>query len=324
MRSAPLGRCRSAPSREGKEAYLRDQAADLGGLPAALAGQQGDQLLHLVLAHQQPLHAQLGREVHDDLGVDAVEEAVRRAQELGPVLRVAVRHHVEEEPQVVAEDTGVVLALEAGVGLAGLLGEEGADLHHGGDPVAHARRVGAPLRDRRGGLALAQPPVVAGLRDDVDALGQVVGPHGDRGVLVQPALGEGEAVLLPEGAAEDLVAGDAVGDELGVAGYVSAQPGLAGQHPHQRHLPGLLALEVVDVPGGEVRAALVEAADHEAVGVRRDQVVAVDEGQELGLGREVGHARVAGGAETAVLLAYELEARVAGGVLLGDGGGAVG
>ncbi|MGW3865413.1 NPCBM/NEW2 domain-containing protein, partial [Streptomyces sp. NPDC005047] len=30
----------------------------------------------------------------------------------------------------------------------------------------------------------------------------------------------------------------------GVPGYVGAHAGLAGQHPHQRHLPGLLALEV--------------------------------------------------------------------------------
>ncbi len=296
---------------QGREGgVLADQTADLDGLLAPLRGQQGDQLVELVLADQQPLHPQVRRQGHDDLGVDVVQEAVGRAQELVAVLLVAVGHHVEEQPEVVREHAGVVLLLEAREGLAALPAQEVADLQDRGDAVAHRARVGAALRDGGGGLALAQPPVVAGLGDHVDGVGEVVRPHGDGDVLVQAGLGEGEAVLLPERPAEHLVAGYSVRDELAVLGDVGALACLAREHPHQRDLPGLLAPEVEHVAGGEGGTGLVEAAHHQTVGVRRDEVVAVDERQELRLGGHVGDTGVAGGPQSSVLLAYQPEPRV--------------
>lgn len=174
-----------------------------------------------------------------------------------------------------------------------------------------------------GGLALAQPPVVDGFADDVDGLGPVVGGQDDGDVLVQHALREGEAASVPEGAAEDLVAGDPVGDEARVVGDVHPAAEVTGQHPEERHLPGLLPAQMMHVPGGEVRARLVQAPDHRPVRVGRYDVVAVDEGDVLARRGDIRETGVTGRPQPRVLLAHQPEPPVARRVLGGDGGRAV-
>ena len=80
--------------------------------------------------------------------------------------------------------------------------------------------------------------------------------------------------------------------------------------------------EPVDVAGGEVGARRLKRRDEQLVGLARDHVVAVHEGEVLA-GRGVG-AGVASAAEPAVLLCDQLEARVARGEALGDRAAAVG
>lgn len=150
------------------------------------------------------------------------------------------------------------------------------------------------------------------------------GKH-DRDVLVQRADGEGELVLVPEGAAEDLVAGDPVAGEFPVAGDVGAQP--CGRHRHPEHgrlLEPAVGPQPQHVAGREIRARLLQGADQQFVRPRRDDVVAVDEREVAALRVAVADAGVAGVPQPAVLLADQPEAAVLGGEPGGQGRAPVG
>ncbi|ESU47740.1 hypothetical protein P376_4281 [Streptomyces sp. HCCB10043] len=161
--------------------------------------------------------------------------------------------------------------------------------------------------------------MVDGLLDDVDRAGQEVGGEDDGDVLVQHARREGEGVLVPEGAAEDLVAGDAVAEQDPVPGDMGARAGLLHRFAEHR---GLFEIPVgpqpQDVAGGEVGPGAVEFGQHPGVRAGRDDVVAVDERQELRTGVGLADPGVAGRAEPGVLLPDQPEAGVAFRELLGQ------
>ncbi len=119
-------------------------------------------------------------------------------------------------------------------------------------------------------------------------------------------------MLVPEGAAEHLVAGDTVAEQDPVPGDMGGRAGLL--HRFAEH-PGLFEIPVgtqpQDVPRGEVGAGTVEFGEHPGVRAGRDDVVAVDERQELRTGVGLTDPGVAGRAEPGVLLPDQPEARVA-------------
>lgn len=168
-------------------------------------------------------------------------------------------------------------------------------------------------------------PVVDGVLDDVDGAGQEVGGEDDGDVLVEGADREGEGVFVPEGPAEDLVAGDPVGGEVPVAGDVGAQPG--GRHG-LAEVGRLLELaggpQPEHIAGRDVRSRLVECADEEFVRPGRHDVVAVDEGDVAAVRVAVADPGVAGVPEAAVLLAHQTEPAVLFGEGSGQGGAVVG
>lgn len=221
-------------------------------------------------------------------------------------LRVAAPERLDEQPQVAGEGVGVVAA--PGLGQVGPVGEEAADGGDGGDPVADAPGHGPPGGDR----AVAVAPVVYGFLDDVDGAGQEVGGQDDGDVLVQHPGGEGEGVLVPEGAAEHLVARDAVAEQDPVPGDVGGLPGLLHRLAEHRGLFELPARPQPEhVAGGEVGPGAVEFGQHPGVRAGRHDVVAVDERQELRAGVGLADPGVAGRAESGVLLPDQPEARVA-------------
>lgn len=191
--------------------------------------------------------------------------------------------------------------------------EERADLLARGDPVPYARDVRAPPGDR----ALPHPPVVDVLVQDVDGPGEVVRGDHHRGVLVQPALGEGEGVRVPEGAAEHLVPRHPVGQQARIPGDVGTRPG-AGQ---PAVLPRLLPPppgQPPHVAGRQVGAGRLQRGRHPLVRVVHDDVVAVRERQVRNGGSGVPYAGVAGRAQPRVLLPHQPEAVVPGGELRRD------
>ncbi len=241
------------------------------------------------------------------------------AAELG----VGPPQHLDEQVQFLVDDV-VLVQPQVLPGLCSRAsGEELPDQADGGDPVAQPLAVVAPLGDGRGS-ALPFAPVVDGGAEHVHAGGGEVRGDGHRRVLVEDALGVAEPVLVPEGAPVDLVPGGAVGDQVRDLGDVGAQhgpgEGLAvdrRRHPADRAEPG-------HVPGGEVGSGLVQGVDQQPVGVGRQRVVAVDEGQVLAPGGDPQQARVACRAEPLVGLPVQAEAGVAGGEGVGDLRAAVG
>ncbi len=144
-------------------------------------------------------------------------------------------------------------------------------------------------------------------------------------VLVQRADREGEPVLVPEGAAEDLVAGDAVAEQVEVARDVGALArGGHGLAEHRRLHESAVGAQPQHVAGRQVRAGLLQRLDEQLVGVRRDDVVAVAEGQVAALRVAVADTGVTGVAEAAVLLPDQLETVVGRGELGGQRGASVG
>jgi hypothetical protein len=178
----------------------------------------------------------------------------------------------------------------------------------------------APLGDRAVAV-VADAPEVDGVGDDVDrARGEVRGQR-DRNVLVEPALPEAEALLVPERPAPELVPRRAVGEQRAELRDVRAQARARERLGEERRLPRARLAQPVDVPGREVGAGLVERRGQQLVRLARQEVVAVHERQQLaGGGVDSG---VAGAAEAAVRLADQLEAPVLRGEVLGDRSAAV-
>ncbi len=234
------------------------------------------------------------------------------------IVAVAVGQGLHEHPQVTRDDAGVVTPL--GLGPQRVLGrlrrafaEIAAGRSHRGRTVLDGPRYRAPVRDR----AVPVAPQVHGVAQDVHAAGLEVRGQDDGDVLEEHAFGEREGVPVPEVPPEDLVAGDAIAEQLPVARDVGGAAG--GGHDLAEHR-GLLLRAVraqpVDVARHEVGSGLVEHAQHPLVRLGRDHVVAVDEG-EMGAAR-LARARVAGGTEPGIGLVDEPEAAVAFGVAAGD------
>lgn len=149
----------------------------------------------------------------------------------------------------------------------------------------------------------------------------VRGDH-HRGVLVQLAHGEGEAVRVPEGAPEHLVPRHPVRQQARVPGDVGA--GAGGRQPAvlPRLLPPLRG-QPPHVSGRQIGAGRLQRGRHPLVRVVHDDVVAVGERQVGDGGGGVPDAGVAGGAQARVPLPHQPEAAVPGGELRRDPGAAV-
>ncbi|RPK64175.1 hypothetical protein EES43_10415 [Streptomyces sp. ADI96-02] len=277
-------------------------------------GEHGQQILQPPLAHQAPLDPQLHRQTRQHPVPGPVQESARPLEERCAVRLPAHRQTVQEVAEVVPQAGRVVGGAPVRVPVA----EEGADLLAGGDPVAYAGDVGAPPGDR----ALPHAPVVDVFGQDVDGAGEIVRRDHHRGVLVQPALGEGEGVAVPEGAPEHLVPRHPVGEQARVPGDVRPGPG-AGQ---PAVLPCLLpapAGQPPHVAGRQIRTGRLQRRDHPLVRVVDDDVVAVRERQVGDGPGGVPDARVAGRAQTGVRLPDEPEAAVPGRELRRDPAAAV-
>nr|BFE67792.1 hypothetical protein GCM10020092_010930 [Actinoplanes digitatis] len=187
------------------------------------------------------------------------------------------------------------------------LAQQGAHLPAALQAVDEVLELLAALSDRLV-VALALTPVVDRRVDDVDALGEHVQGHGDRGVLVQHALGEAQALRVPEGPAVDLVPRRAVAEQDRLLVDVGAQPGVGEDVAVHAGLDQALAAEPHHVAAGEVRAGLLEDADEQLRRVRREHVVAVHEHQVVA--GDVLKAGVPRRAEAGVRLVHDLEAGV--------------
>lgn len=288
---------------------------------ALLVRHEREQLGQAALPDELPLDAQGQRKTGEDGRVDGVREGVGVVEEGLVVLGVAERQRLHEQPQVPGEHRRVVtpLALRParrlrGAGrLARPVPEEAADRADGGGAVGDGARPGPPVGD--GAVPVA--PQIDGPGQDVDAAGEEVRGHHDRGVLEEHAHGEREGVAVPEVLAEHLVAGDAVPEQVPVPGDVGGGAVLAH---HLAEHGGLLGRPVdaqpVHIAGGEVGARLLQGVEHALVRVVRHHVVAVHEGEMRARGPR--RTRVARRSEARVLLPDVTEARVAPGHGTGD------
>lgn len=300
--------------------------APLDGDGAALALELDDveKLVEPVLAHQEPLDADLGGQVVDDVRVGLVQEPVGPLHEGVLVLVVRVRQHLQVQQQIGLEAGQVVLALALQVQLGAPFGEEAADRLDGGHAVAQVGQFGVALGDGGGGAALTAAPEVHDVGEDIDLGGPEVGEHVDPGVLVEDPLGELDVVVVPEGPPEQLVPHGPVVDERLVAGDVGAAAVLLHRPLVQGRLPLLGGVHHLHVARDEVRVGLVQGADQELVRVLGNDVVAVDEGEELTVRMHRAQSGVAGVAGTVGLLTDEPEPRVVGAELGRDPGRVVG
>jgi hypothetical protein len=278
----------------------------------ALEAQDLEQLGHHPPPHEVPLEPVHRRQRAVGALGHAVQELVDAIEEQLAVVGVRALERVDVVAEVVGDDARVVPAARAPRALAR---QVVADVLARLEAVEQRLALDAPLRDRQV-PALADPVEVDRLLDHVDGARREVRRQDHRDVLVVAADREAPAVLLPERALEQLVPGRAVGDQRAVARDVRLHPRLRERTREEARLRGAGRGQAVDVAGREVRAGLVERADEQLVGARRDDVVGVHEGDELAAG--VLDAGVARGAQAAVLLAYDPEARVARGELLGE------
>ncbi|ESU47739.1 hypothetical protein P376_4284 [Streptomyces sp. HCCB10043] len=160
------------------------------------------------------------------------------------------------------------------------------------------------------------------LGEDVDRAREMVRGDHHRRVLVQPALGEGEGVRVPEGPPEHLVPCHPVGQQTRIPGDVRTGP--RARQPAV--LPGLLPPlpgQPPHIAGHQIGAARLQGGRHPLVGVVHDDVVAVRERQVGDGGGGVADAGVAGGAQSGVLLPHQAEPLVPGGELRRDPGASV-
>jgi len=170
---------------------------------------------------------------------------------------------------------------QAGEGARPLVGavQHGAERGVGGDErVPVLAQPGRALADEGGELQQrGEPPGRGGplpppagreghVPEHVDRPGEDQRADRDREVLAQ-ALGEGEAVLVPEGAAEHLARGRAVPEQRGLPGDVGAEP-VPGGGVH----PGGL-------PAGEVGTRRLQGPHQPLEGIGRDRRVPVGEGE---------------------------------------------
>jgi hypothetical protein len=252
-----------------------------------------------------------------DAGPGTVEERVRAREEHLPVLLAGLVEHVDVVAQVVLHDALVVPAL----GRRRARAEERTDVLDGREAVAQRLHLGAALGDREHAV-LALAVEVDRLLDDVDRALEEVRGDDDGDVLVDDALGEAEAVRVPERAAPELVLRHAVGDQPAKARDVRAAVRQDERPGEERRRPRGAAVEAVHVARREVRAGPVQRRQQAAEGAGRQLVVGVEEEEELAArDRDRGVARVA---EPGVVLALEPEARVVRRVAMRDPAARVG
>ena len=168
---------------------------------------------------------------------------------------------------------------------------------------------------------MPDPPVVDHVRDDREPPRADVGPGGGRLVLVTDPLGPGQARLVPEGAAEQLVPREHVTEDLRVLLDEVRRPRVV-QPAHPGQLRESYAVPAGDRAGDEVGAGPALLVQQHLVGVRRDDVVGVGEGQQLAA--RVPDPLVAGGPQPVVVGVHDADPGVAAGVLVRDRARAVG
>ena len=297
-------------------------AADAHGarrrLVLRLEAQHREHVVEPALADELPLQPVDRERQPAQVGTGRLEEGGGALHEQRAVRVAGAVEDVEMELEVVGDDARLVPAQRLA---RPVLGDVRAHLVDRGEPVEQDLRLAPPLGDRER-AALADAPQVDGGGDDVDPARLEVGGQRDRDVLVHDALREPQRVLVPERAPPELVPGGAVGQQRALAGDVRRLARLGERALQEERLLLHPGGQPVHVAAGEVRAAAVERAEQQLVGVRRQHVVAVEEREELAAGRA--GAGVAGAPEAAVRLPDQPEAAVTRGERAGDPGAGVG
>ena len=268
--------------------------------------------------HQVVSQLVRGGQAAQDPAADVVQVAVHQVGELGPVGFGHLVQILDVEPQVVLEGLALVRPEQAG---RGVRGDELVDVGQRGHPVAQVGDAGPALRDGQPAVR-ALAPVVDDVGDHVHGPGQHVGLGHQPDVFPDHALRVGQLVLIPEAAPEQLVPDRHVVQQPRRPGDVRAGlPALEGQRMQRRRIDPRRA-QAVYRAADEVGSRLLERVQEQFVRVGRQQVIAVDEGQELAAGAL--DAAVARASGAAVLRLEQREPRVGRGLVPGDLGAVVG
>ena len=247
-----------------------------------------------------------------------VQVAVHQVGELGPVGVGHLVQVLDVEPQVVLQGLALVRPEQLG---RRVRRDELVDVVHRGHPVAQVGHAGPALRDGQPALR-ALAPVVDDVRDHVHRPRQHVRLGHQPEVLPDHALRVGQLVGVPEAAPEQLVPDRHVVQQPRRPGHVRAGlPALERQRVQRRRGDPLRA-HAVHGAADEVRARPLQRVQEQFVRVRRQHVVAVDEGQVLAAGAL--HAAVTRAPRPAVLRLQQREPRIGGGLGPGDLGAVVG
>ena len=260
--------------------------------------------LALVLGAQPRHDPVLDGHVRERLGGHQLEQPAQLGAEGLPEAVVAGDRGPHQVGHRGVQDLAVERLLH---GLAGRGGDELAGDADLGDPVGGPAAVEQALLPQRAAV-LAPAPAVDHRGDDVDELGPQHRLDDRHDVGVVALGGEGEVVLVPEGATEHPGARHQVRHDLGVLVEGDADPAVpVGALGPERLLVLALLLEGHG-PDRDVRAARVQRAGEPFVALREHGVVGVAEREVAALG--VRHAGVAGRADAAVRLADQPDVAV--------------
>ena len=162
----------------------------------------------------------------------------------------------------------------------GALAQEGVDRQQRGDPVAQVLDVGAVLRDGElPGRPLA--PVVDVVADHVHRPGQDVRPRHELQILPDHPLRVVQRVGVPERLAEQLVPHRDVVEQFRRPGHVRADLATLDRPLVQRRGVHAAGADPLHRAGDEVGPRAFQRVQQRLVGVPRQHVVTVDEGEEF-------------------------------------------